>query len=184
MSTVHRPRSSTTPSLVAGQGLDQPTFHARYAAMPPETRAELVGGAVYMPSPVSFDHSQEGLRVSGWIFHYLRQSPGVHGGIDATVKLDMAGEVQPDFQAAHLLDGSGMAGERAGDQVDQAGLADTGGTGHQQSQRLIRVRTQAFCFPQQHFRHFARLPHEIRRTGRDKAGGRGRWREGRMNWAI
>ena len=28
-----------------------------------------------------------------------------------------SGEVQPDFQAAHLLDGGGVAGERAGDQV-------------------------------------------------------------------
>ena len=42
----------------------------------------------------------------------------------------------------HLLDGGGVAGERAGDQVHQAGLADTGGAGHQQSQRLIRLRPE------------------------------------------
>jgi hypothetical protein len=30
-----------------------------------------------------------------------------------------------------------------------------------------------FMLPQQHLRHLARLPHEIRRTGRDEAGGRG-----------
>ena len=78
----------------------------------------------------------------------------------------LAGEVQPDFQSAHLLDGGEVAGERAGDQVDQAGLADTGGAGHQQSQRLVRLRPESLGFPQQHFRHFARLPDEIRRTGR------------------
>ena len=52
MSTVDRPKARTLPPLVAGQQLDQPTFHERYEAMPPETRAELVGGVVYMPSPL------------------------------------------------------------------------------------------------------------------------------------
>ena len=40
------------PPLVEGQRLDQPTFHALYEAMPPGTRAELINGVVYMPSPV------------------------------------------------------------------------------------------------------------------------------------
>ena len=39
-------------TLVEGQRLDQPTFHALYEAMPPGTRAELIDGVVYMPSPV------------------------------------------------------------------------------------------------------------------------------------
>ena len=38
--------------LVDGQRLDQPTFHALYAAMPAGTRAELIDGVVHMPSPV------------------------------------------------------------------------------------------------------------------------------------
>ena len=45
-------KDDVLPPLVAGQHLDQPTFHERYEAMPPETWAELVGGVVYMPSPV------------------------------------------------------------------------------------------------------------------------------------
>jgi hypothetical protein len=32
---------------VAGQRLDQPAFHALYAAMPPGTQAELLDGVVY-----------------------------------------------------------------------------------------------------------------------------------------
>jgi hypothetical protein len=39
-------------ALMEGQDLDQPTFHALYEAMPPGTRAELIDGVVYMPSPV------------------------------------------------------------------------------------------------------------------------------------
>ena len=42
----------------AGQILDQPTFHERYEAMPPSTRAELVGGVVQMPSPLRSDHGR------------------------------------------------------------------------------------------------------------------------------
>ena len=45
-------------TLVAGQRLDQPTFHALYEAMPPGTRAELIDGVVYMPSPVGRAHSR------------------------------------------------------------------------------------------------------------------------------
>jgi hypothetical protein len=57
MSTGERVRTKIVlPPLVAGQHLDQPTFHERYEAMPPETRAELVGGVVYMPSPMRLDH--------------------------------------------------------------------------------------------------------------------------------
>ena len=40
--TVDVPRS-----LVEGQRLDQPTFYSLYEAMPPGTRAELIGGVVY-----------------------------------------------------------------------------------------------------------------------------------------
>jgi Uma2 family endonuclease len=98
MSTVDRPRSRTLPPLVAGQRLDQPTFHERYEAMPPETRAELVGGVVYMPSPLRDDHGEIDNDVSGWLFHYKRHTPGVRSPNNATVKLDLGGEPQPDTQ--------------------------------------------------------------------------------------
>jgi hypothetical protein len=52
-----RTTTKTVPStLVEGQRLDQPTFHALYEAMPPGTRAELIDGVVYLPSPVGLDH--------------------------------------------------------------------------------------------------------------------------------
>jgi len=98
MSTVDRPRRKTLPPLVHGQHLDQPTFHERYEAMPPDTWAELVGGVVYMPSPLSGDHGEEDSNVSGWLFHYKRFTPGVRSPNDATVKLDPQGEPQPDCQ--------------------------------------------------------------------------------------
>ncbi len=96
MSTVDRPRVTTLPPLVAGQRLDQATFHARYEAMPPETRAELVGGIVYMPSPMRRDHGGMSRIVSGWLFDYQRATPGVDGADGSTIKLDEQGEPQPD----------------------------------------------------------------------------------------
>ena len=46
------------PTLVEGQRLDQPTFHALYEAMPPGTRAELINGVVFMPNPVGLEHGR------------------------------------------------------------------------------------------------------------------------------
>jgi hypothetical protein len=99
MSTVEKaPPRKTLPPLVAGERLDQPTFHERYEAMPPETRAELVNGMVYMPSPLSFDHGEEDINICGGLFHYKADTPGVHSPNNSTVKLDGKGEPQPDCQ--------------------------------------------------------------------------------------
>jgi Uma2 family endonuclease len=98
MSTIERAKRKTLPPLEAGQRLDRPTFHERYEAMPPRTRAELVGGVVYMPSPLSEDHGEPNNDVSGWLFHYKRFTPGVRSPNDATVMLDELGEPQPDCQ--------------------------------------------------------------------------------------
>lgn len=43
--------------LENGEHLDQATFHARYQAAPPSFKAELVGGMVFVSSPVSSSHS-------------------------------------------------------------------------------------------------------------------------------
>jgi Uma2 family endonuclease len=99
MSPVDRPRRKALPPLVDGQRLDRPTFHERYEAMAPETRAELVGGVVRMPSPMRVDHGRTSRLIAGWLLHYQLATPGVDGADGASVKLDDEGEPQPD----HLL---------------------------------------------------------------------------------
>jgi Uma2 family endonuclease len=96
MSTIERPDRRVLPPLEAGQRLDQPTFHERYEAMPPGTRAELIGGVVYMPSPLSLDHGVPSRDVSGWLFHYQWLTRGVGGADNATAILGNFGEPQPD----------------------------------------------------------------------------------------
>jgi Uma2 family endonuclease len=98
MSTIDQPEPRVLPPLIAGQRLDQPTFHERYEAMPPGTWAELVGGIVYMPSPLRNDHGETDLSISYWIGHYKRFTRGLRGGTNVTTILGGPREVQPDQQ--------------------------------------------------------------------------------------
>jgi Uma2 family endonuclease len=99
MSTAEGTRCKILPPLEAGQQLDQPTFHERYEAMPPETRAELVGGVVYMSSPMRLDHGTMDHPVATWLDRYEQFTTGVKGAGNPTVQLDLQGEPQPD----HIL---------------------------------------------------------------------------------
>jgi Uma2 family endonuclease len=96
MSTIDRRKSGVLPPLEAGQRLDQPTFHARYEAMPPSTRAELIDGVVYMPSPVRNDHGDVSFRAAGWLAQYSRYTRGILGADNVTAILGNFGEPQPD----------------------------------------------------------------------------------------
>jgi Uma2 family endonuclease len=98
MSLVERrpPPPATPPPLVDGQRLGQAEFHRRYEAMPPQTRAELVGGIVYMPSPLSADHGESTPDVTTWLNLYRHRTPGLRLADNATVILGEYGEPQPD----------------------------------------------------------------------------------------
>ena len=82
--------------LVEGQRLDQPTFHELYEAMPPGTRAELIDGVVYMPSPVGSEHGEAHVPVIVWLDYYADQTPGVKALDNATTILGWKSEPQPD----------------------------------------------------------------------------------------
>lgn len=83
-------------TLVEGQRLDQPTFHALYEAMPPGARAELIDGVVYMPSPVGRAHSVAQVPLIVWLDYYADKTPGVEAMDNATTILGKKSEPQPD----------------------------------------------------------------------------------------
>ena len=56
--------------------LDQPTFHERYKAMPSAFRAELIGGVVIVPSPLSSGHGFHHALVMTWLGNYWIATPG------------------------------------------------------------------------------------------------------------
>ncbi len=89
-------RFPSMPPLVEGQRMDQPTFHALYEAMPRGTRAELINGVVYIPSPVGNEHGTAHMPVIVWLHYYVEQTPGLQGADNATAILGTKSEPQPD----------------------------------------------------------------------------------------
>jgi Uma2 family endonuclease len=84
------------PALEAGDHLDQPTFHARYTTMPEEVKAELIGGVVFMPSPVRRDHGKYHVKVLSWLDQYADSTPGTEVLDNTTHILGKNSEPQPD----------------------------------------------------------------------------------------
>ena len=89
--------SPPVPALVNGDRLTRREFERRYAAMPDVKKAELIEGTVYMPSPVHFEaHSHPHSAIVGWLVTYAAATPPVSVGDNATVRLDLDNEPQPD----------------------------------------------------------------------------------------
>ena len=80
-----------------GDRLPRGEFERRYLARPDVKKAELVEGVVLMPSPVRATHSREAWR-SCWAGSrfYSASTPGVSVLDNATVRLDLDNEPQPD----------------------------------------------------------------------------------------
>jgi Uma2 family endonuclease len=92
-----RTTAEAPPPLEPGDRLDQKTFHERYEAMPPGTRAELIGGTVFMPSPLKRLHGRTHLLLARWTDEYQEATPGTEAFDNASTILDDAAEPQPDI---------------------------------------------------------------------------------------
>ncbi len=86
-----------TNSLETGDHLDQKTFHERYEAMPEDFRAELIGGIVFVPSPLKRPHGRADVLLSRWLDTYAEATPGTEVFDNATTILDAEAEPQPDL---------------------------------------------------------------------------------------
>ena len=92
-----RPRAATCiPALENGDRLTRCEFERRYAARPDLKKAELIEGVVYMPSPVRLAHSGPHAMIQTVLLVYTAFTPGVRGDDNATVRLDLDNELQPD----------------------------------------------------------------------------------------
>jgi Uma2 family endonuclease len=99
--------STSIPLLQNGDHLTRAEFERRYAAQPHLKKAELIEGVVYVPSPVSIDHSRRHSSVMTWLGTYRAPTPGIILLDNATVKLDAENEIQPD--AALFISEGGQA---------------------------------------------------------------------------
>jgi Uma2 family endonuclease len=70
--------------LQAGDVLPREEFLRRWENMPRLARAELIGGVVYLPSPLSRKHGTMENNVAGWVAVYRAATPGTEAGNNMT----------------------------------------------------------------------------------------------------
>ena len=98
LTAAARLETATVPPLENGDRLTRAEFERRYHAMPGLKKAELIEGVVYMPSPVRFRrHSQPHVRLATWLGVYESSTAAVGLADNATVRLDLDNEPQPDL---------------------------------------------------------------------------------------
>lgn len=91
------------PPLEPGDRLTRAEFERRYEAMPDLKKAELIEGVVHMPSPVRYGrHARPHAKLIAWMAVYESGTAGVGVADNATARLDLENEPQPD--AMMLID--------------------------------------------------------------------------------
>jgi len=87
-----------TPPLESGDRLSRAEFERRYHIHSEIKKAELIEGEVYVASPVHVKkHGNPHFDLIGWLATYRAATPGVVGSDNATVRLDLENEPQPDI---------------------------------------------------------------------------------------
>lgn len=85
------------PILASGDHLTRDEFERRYAAMHESFHAELIEGVVHVASPVRSDHhGQPHAAIVTALGVFAASSTAIRLSDDATVRLDMDNEPQPD----------------------------------------------------------------------------------------
>ncbi|HEV3006739.1 MAG TPA: Uma2 family endonuclease [Pirellulales bacterium] len=84
------------PPLMAGDKLTRDEFLRRWGAEPGIKLAELIGGTVYMPSPVSVEHGGTDGDVGGWLSTYKAFTPGTASERNSTAFM-LGDTPQPDL---------------------------------------------------------------------------------------
>jgi Uma2 family endonuclease len=96
------------PPLVAGDKLTRDEFLRRWDANPEIKLAELIGGLVFMPSPVSVEHGDTENDVGTWLGVYKAATPGTAAGHNTTSFL-LDDAPQPDINLRILPEFDGMS---------------------------------------------------------------------------
>ena len=118
MSTISPHRSVVSPSengqplLCNGDRMKQPEFHRRYETYPKDVKFELIGGIVYMASPLRLPHgrvSNSMLSLALALYH-TSATPGVEVADERHLILGEESEPQPDLLLRILTEYGGRSG--------------------------------------------------------------------------
>ena len=102
-------RPADLPELHSGDRMTREEFHRIYEQMPPDFKAELIGGIVYVASPLKRPHSTNHLLLATLFGIYVLNTPGVETGDNATILLGEEGEPQPDLYLRILPEHGGQS---------------------------------------------------------------------------
>ena len=94
--------------LSRGKKLSRSEFLRIWERHPEIKRAELIGGVVFMPSPLSSAHAKKDFHAAGWLLHYNAYTPGTEGGTNATT-LILDDSPQPDINLRILPECGGVS---------------------------------------------------------------------------
>jgi Uma2 family endonuclease len=100
MSTLTKPAMPAifTPiDLQNGDRMNREEFHRAYERAPRHFRAELIGGIVYVASPLRLRHSNHHAHLGMLFSLYELNTPGTQSGDNATIILGDESEPQPDL---------------------------------------------------------------------------------------
>ncbi|MBY0229171.1 MAG: Uma2 family endonuclease, partial [Gemmataceae bacterium] len=114
---------TTAPALEPlreGERVTRDEFERRYHAMP-DVKAELIEGVVRMTSPVRIRlHGNPHAYLATWLVHYEMETPGTLSGLNATARLDVINEPQPDGMILIEPECGGQARISSDDYVEHA----------------------------------------------------------------
>ena len=102
-------RTSGIAELENGARMTQPEFHQLYEQTPEDFRAELIGGIVYVSSPLKLRHGTNHLSLGTLFFAYQGHTPGVECEDNTTVQLGEESEPQPDLYLRILPEYGGQS---------------------------------------------------------------------------
>ncbi len=103
-----RPKAQP-PTLHNGDHLTQAEFHRRYEAYPKDVKFELIGGIVYMASPLKRKHGTHHFKLSLVLSLYEAATPGIEGADNMTAILGEESEPQPDLMLRLLTECGGQS---------------------------------------------------------------------------
>jgi hypothetical protein len=95
--------------LYSGDRMDRAEFHELYKNAPRDFRAELIGGTVYVASPLKLKHASIHPWLSAIAFTYQAATPGVELGDNATILLGEDSEPQTDLYLRVLPQHGGIS---------------------------------------------------------------------------
>src|SRR6266446_1483212 len=115
---TRKPAAPPLPPLANGDRMKQPEFHRRYETYPEDVKFELIGGIVFMTSPLRRAHGKNHVNLSLVLSLYSCHTPGIEALDNATTILGDESEPQPDLTLRILTEFGGQSREAEKDYVE------------------------------------------------------------------